>query len=249
RVQHRPADRTGGRGPDAAQSGIDLPCLDSPRATGLDQHEVGRLRDEPQGEVLRADQGRRETAPGRGDQLGASHGARRAVPRGEVVIGRRFVQRLSALVRFRRLEHELDAEIQAHLELAERDLRAAGLSVVEAGNEARRRFGGITQVQDAHRDSRGVRWLENLIKDARDGAASLTRDPVFSLVAIGVLALGIGANTAMFSLIDAVFLKPLPFPEPDRIVRVWEAPTPVSINSTTPGDFLAMNARSTMFEA
>jgi predicted permease len=162
---------------------------------------------------------------------------------------RRLAHRLLALVRFRRLESELDDEIQAHLELAERDLRAAGLSPAEARNEARRRFGGITQMQDAHRDSRGVRWLENLIKDGRYGTASLTRDPLFALVAIGVLALGIGANTAMFSLVDAVFLKPLPFSEPDRIVRVWEAPTPVSINSTTPADFLAMKERSTTFEA
>lgn len=162
---------------------------------------------------------------------------------------RRAFHRLLALVRFGRHERELNGEIQAHLELAERDLRASGLSPAEARDVARRQFGGITQMQDVHRDSRGLRWAENAIKDARYGLASLTRDPLFALVAIGVLALGIGANAAMFSLVDALFLKPLPFPNPERIVRVWEAPSPTSVNSATPADFLAMQERNTTFDA
>ena len=73
---------------------------------------------------------------------------------------------------------------------------------------------------------RSARWIENLLKDVRYGLLLLRRDPGFAFVAIGVMAIGIGANTAMFSLIDAVLLKPLPYPEPERIVRVWNAPDP-----------------------
>jgi hypothetical protein len=104
--------------------------------------------------------------------------------------------------------------------------------------EARRRFGGIDQMKEYHRDRRSVRWIETLLRDVRYGLASLARDPGFAAVSIGVLALGIGANAAMFSLLDGVLLKPLPFPESERIVRVWEAPRPGVTNATSTLDFL-----------
>ena len=105
------------------------------------------------------------------------------------------------------------------------DAIAAGLSPEEARREARRSFGGIEQMKEDHRDQRSVRWVENLWRDVRYGMASLARDPGFAAVTIGLLALGIGANTAMFSIVDAVLLKPLPFPEPERMVRLWETPS------------------------
>ncbi|MEX2304193.1 MAG: permease prefix domain 1-containing protein, partial [Bryobacterales bacterium] len=89
----------------------------------------------------------------------------------------------------------MDGEIRAHLELAERDAIAAGLSADEARLAARRAFGGIEQMKEEHRDSRSVRWIETVLRDFRYGIASLGRDPGFALVAVGVLALGIGANT------------------------------------------------------
>ena len=103
--------------------------------------------------------------------------------------------RLLALIRKRRLERELDNEVLAHLELAERDALAAGMSPAEARQAARRTFGGIEQMKENHRDRRGVRWIETVLKDFRYGLAALARDPGFAVVAIGVLALGIGANT------------------------------------------------------
>ena len=103
--------------------------------------------------------------------------------------------------------------------MAELDAIAAGLSPEEARREARRGFGGIEQMKEDHRDQRSVRWVENLLRDVRYGMAALARDPGFAAVTIGLLALGIGANTAMFSIVDAVLLKPLPFPEPERMVR------------------------------
>src|SRR6202021_933638 len=137
--------------------------------------------------------------------------------RGGGVVKRRFAMtRLLALFRKRRFEGELEAEIHAHLEMAEPDAIAAGLSPEEARREARRSFGGIEQMKEDHRDQRSVRWVENLLRDVRYGIASLARDPGFAAFTIGLLALGIGAHTAMFSIVDAVLLKPLPFPDPER---------------------------------
>lgn len=157
--------------------------------------------------------------------------------------------RLLALLRKRRLEGELDGEIRAHLEMAELDAISAGLPPEEARHAARRGFGGIEQMKQNHRDQRSVRWVENLLRDARYGLASLARDPGFAAVTIGLLALGIGANTAMFSIVDAVLLKPLPFPEPERMVRVWETPAPAERNGTTTLTFFDWKRQSDIFEA
>ena len=103
-------------------------------------------------------------------------------------------------------------------------------------------------MKENHRDHRSVRWMENLLRDFRYGMGSLARDPGFAVVAVGLLALGIGANSAMFSIVDAVLLKPLPFPEPERMVRVWES-TPEGNNGTTTLTFLDWKRQSDLFEA
>jgi predicted permease len=162
---------------------------------------------------------------------------------------KRRLARLLALFTGDRLDRELDDEVLAHLELAEHDARARGLDPVAARRDALRRFGGIAQMREAHRDDRSARWIENFFKDVRYGLAALRRDVGFASVAIGVLALGIGANTAMFSIVDAALLKPLPFPNPDRIVRIMEAPTPTTSNSTTTATFEALKQYSRSFDA
>ncbi|MBL0160224.1 MAG: ABC transporter permease [Bryobacterales bacterium] len=162
---------------------------------------------------------------------------------------RRALARLLALAQKGSLERDLEAEVQAHLEMAEHDALAAGLSPEEARRAARRQFGGIEQVKEQHRESRSPIRLENLLRDFRYGLNGLARDPSLSAIVVGVLALGIGANVAMFSLVDAVLLKPLPFPDPERIVRVWEAPRPGVTNSTTTPDFLDWRRLGTSFEA
>lgn len=159
------------------------------------------------------------------------------------------VARLLALFRKRDLDQELEDEILAHLELAESEGIAAGLSAEEARSKARRNFGGIAEMKEEHRERRGVQWMENLVRDFRHGLAALARDPGFSAIVVGLLALGIGANTAMFSVVDAVLLKPLPFPEPERMVRVWEAPTPDTRNGTTTLTFLDWKRQTDIFEA
>ena len=182
---------------------------------------VGRVRDQAAGEDLFADDGGRAAAAGRSGELGARDRAGRPVPRGEVMM-RTVIRRLLALVKARRLERELEGEVIAHLELAERDAIAAGLSPEEARRAARRSFGSIESMKEIHRDERSVRWIDTFVRDVRYGVLLLLRDRGFAAIAIGVMAIGIGANAAMFSLVDAVLLKPLPYPDPDRIVRVLE---------------------------
>ena len=162
---------------------------------------------------------------------------------------RRLVQRLLALARRRRLDSELDGEMLAHLEMAERDALKAGLSPDEARRVARRDFGSIDRIREEHLDNRSIRWIDNLMKDIRYAIKLLLRDPVFAFVAISVMAIGIGANTAMFSIMDAALLKPLPYPEPERMVRVWEMPTPTSRNGLSTLNFLDWKRLSTSFEA
>ncbi|HTM34157.1 MAG TPA: ABC transporter permease [Vicinamibacterales bacterium] len=162
---------------------------------------------------------------------------------------RRQLARAIALFRGRQLDRELDEEIAAHLELAEHEARARGLDPVAARQQALRAFGGVDQMKEQHRDVRSVRWAENIARDVRYGIAGLRRDPLFAVVAIGVLALGIGANVAVFSLVDAVLFRPLPFPQPDRLVRWWEAPTPTSTNSTTVLNFTSIAGLSQSFDA
>lgn len=154
-----------------------------------------------------------------------------------------------ALFRKSRLDGELDGEVIAHLELAERDLIASGLSAAEARRIARQRFGGVEQMKEEHRDRRSFRLVETLLRDLRYGFASFVRDPGFSAAVVAVLALGIGANVAMFTILDAVLLKPLPFPQPDQIVEIWEAPRPGVSNATSTLDFLDWRRLGTAFEA
>jgi putative ABC transport system permease protein len=162
---------------------------------------------------------------------------------------RRTIASLIALMRRRQLDRELENEIHSHLELAERDAVARGLSPEEASREARRSFGGIEQMKEEHRDRRSFRWIETLFRDFRNGLASLRRAPGFTVIIVGVLALGIGGTVATFSVVDAVLLKPLPFRDSDRIVRVWAAPRPGVVNATTVPQFLAWKRLSGDFDA
>lgn len=162
---------------------------------------------------------------------------------------RRVVAGLLALTRKRQLDRELEQEILAHLELAERDGIARGLSPEEARREARRSFGGIEQIKEQHRDRRSFRWIEAVVHDLRYGLASLMRTPGFTAIVVTVLAIGLGANVAMFSIVDNVLLRPLPFPDPDRIVGVWEAPRPGISNATSAPDFLDWRRMATSFES
>ena len=157
---------------------------------------------------------------------------------------RRAVHRLLALGRAGKLDAELDAEIAAHLELAERDLVAAGLSPEDARRTARQRFGGVEPIKEAHRDSRSARWLEAWWHDLRAGVRGLRRAPGFCAAAVLILGLSIGANTTMFSAVRAILLQPLGYADPDALVVVLhEGRFPVA-----PANFLDWRAQTRSFE-
>ena len=159
--------------------------------------------------------------------------------------------RMRALFRRKSVETELDDELRFHLERQIEKYVQSGLSREEAQRRARREFGGYEQVKEEYRDARGVRFLDTLFQDVRYSARTLVKSPGFSAVAILTLALGIGANTAIFTVVDAVLLRPLPYPEPGRLVRVWES-TPkrdVVRNSVNPLNFLDWHDHAESFES
>ena len=123
---------------------------------------------------------------------------------------RRLTRRIDALFRHQAIDRELDEEMRLHLALEAEDIaRAEGVPLDEARRRALVRFGGITRHQEAHRDARGIQWFEHAIRDLRHAARALLRSPGFALSTIGVLALGIGSTTAVFSAANAVLRNPL----------------------------------------
>jgi hypothetical protein len=124
------------------------------------------------------------------------------------------------LFRRRRDDEALDDEIDLHLSLLEQRFIDRGLTVDEARREARRAFGGVQQLRESHRDGRGFAWLTEIAQDGSYAVRMLRRQPLFTSAAIVTLALGIGANTAVFSVVEAVLLRPLPYPAPDRVERL-----------------------------
>ncbi|HEY8550370.1 MAG TPA: ABC transporter permease [Vicinamibacterales bacterium] len=121
------------------------------------------------------------------------------------------------LFQARRLERQLDAELRDHLDRHVRDLMDAGLDEAEARRQARLALGGLDQVKEACRDVRGTRWLDEIVQDLRYGARLLLANRSFTLIAVLSLALGIGANTAIFSIIDSLMLRSLPVHQPERL--------------------------------
>src|SRR5262249_24225739 len=126
--------------------------------------------------------------------------------------------RLRSLVRRGRVEQELDEELQYHLECQIAENVRRGMTRDEARYAALRAFGGVQHRKEQVRDTRGTRWLEDLVSDLRFAIRSLRRTPAFSLTIILTLALGIGANTAMFTLLRGTLLKPLPNRDGEKLV-------------------------------
>jgi hypothetical protein len=126
------------------------------------------------------------------------------------------------LWRRRQMEEQLEKELRFHLDQHTADLTAHSVNPEEARRQARLTFGGPEQVKEMCRDARGTRWLEDLLQDFRYALGTLRKKPGFSAVALLTLALGCGATTVMFTVINSVSLKPLPYPEPERLVTLHE---------------------------
>ncbi len=162
--------------------------------------------------------------------------------------------RLRTLFRRNFVDRELDAELQFHIEEQIAENRAAGLSNEEARYAALRTVGGITQFKEQCREMRRVNYIDDLLRDLQYAGRNLRRSPGFATLAVLIMALGIGANTAVFSVVNTVLLKPLSFRDPDRIVTLsdflstGQSPTALSKQVSIP-DFQDWHDQSSSFEA
>ena len=138
---------------------------------------------------------------------------------------RTWWRRFRALFRGRRLDRELSEELEIHLAMQEEEFRRQGMEPAAARSAALREFGGVAQTQEAYRERRGLAWVESAAKDVRYALRGLRRNPGFTAAAVISLALGIGANTAIFSLFHTLMMRMLPVTRPEELVTLYRTRT------------------------
>src|SRR5215472_10724692 len=141
-----------------------------------------------------------------------------------MTLWRRFWSWLRAATQRSRMESEMDTELRFHIEAFAEDLVRSGVTREEAVRRARIEFGGVERAKEECREARGVSFVESLLQDLRYGMRVLRKNSGFAAIAILTLALGIGANTAVFTVVNGVLLRPMPFPEANRLFLVSLTP-------------------------
>ena len=163
---------------------------------------------------------------------------------------RRQLAKFRALFRRSRRVADLEEEIRSHLRMEEQENLESGMPPEEAHYAALRRFGNVTLAQERSREMWGWISVETLWQDLRYGLRMLLKNPAFTVVAVLTLALGIGANTAIFSVVNTVLIRPLPYKDPGRLVYVWSAERARGINQSTVSipDYLDWKKQNQVFE-
>ena len=161
----------------------------------------------------------------------------------------RFHSRLRALFRKRHLDSDMAEEMKAHLEHRVQQNIRAGFTPEEARFAALQKFGPVLQIQEQCRDERGWLLTERIGRDLGYAIRSLRKSPGFTIIAVVTLGLGIGANTAIFSLVKSVLLRPLPYPQPEQLVAVWEKQRSVDVASFSWPDFQDYRRQNRSFAA
>src|ERR1700730_8012152 len=146
---------------------------------------------------------------------------------------RQFFQRVRSLFRGPQLDGELHAEMAAHLDLATEENIQRGMSSEEARRQALIRFGGVEQAKQRHRDVRALPTLDELTQDLRYALRTFRRDRTFVFIAVLILTLGIGANIAVFSVVNTILLRPLPLHDPQQLVFIAGAEGKSGMSSLT----------------
>jgi len=159
----------------------------------------------------------------------------------------RFIRRILALFRWRARDRDMEREMAFHVDSFARDYARDGLSDADAQRAARRQFGNLTRLKERGHDERTMRVAEDAARDARYAARGLWRSPGFSLAVILTLALGIGGNTAVFSVVDQLLLRPLPYPNGDQLVMVDELSSLNSRADVSPANWLDWQRESRTF--
>jgi hypothetical protein len=167
---------------------------------------------------------------------------------------RRTWNRLLGSFSGQRHERDLAEELDAHIRLLAEEYIRRGLTPDEAQRRARLQFGSVESTKESYRDQRGLPALDAIAQDLRDALRGIRKSPGFATVAIFLLAVGIGANTTLFSIINAVLLRPLPCPESDRLVWVGETRADLPFSSANPGAvsyqrFVDWRTQQTVFES